>query len=166
LVLASCVHHVGYGFFLLVSYQTNHAFHKKCSTSGSLSRSIIEVKEISNAAFSPRNAQCRHFSVLTKSYTDIVKNKHCITIIRGVLTYPCKRRNLEWLCIPIVEPFQVELVLKPGGWRSNFCIARHEPVANNASFPIAFCARFRSYICMRPYFNLSVRQSKSDSKMG
>merc|ERR1711962_703819 len=78
----------------------------------------------------------------------------------------CKRRNLEWLCIPIVEPFQVELVLKPGGWRSNFCIARHEPVANNASFPIAFCARFRSYTCMRPYFNLSVRQSKSDSKMG
>ena len=29
------------------------------------------------------------------------------------------------------------------------------PVASSASFPIAFCARFRSYTCMRPYFNLS-----------
>ena len=57
----------------------------------------------------------------------MIKNKLWYAIIRGVLTYPCKRRNLEWPCIPIVVPFQDELVLKPGGWRSGFCIARHEP---------------------------------------
>merc|ERR1711953_1358581 len=72
----------------------------------------------------------------------------------------------ELLCNPIVELFLVELVVKPDGWRSSFGIAKRESVASSASFPIAFCARFRSYICMRPYFNLSVRQSKSDSKMG
>merc|ERR1719373_239944 len=75
---------------------------------------------------------------------------------QGFVVYRIRiRRNLEWPCIPIVVPFQDELVLKPGRWRSGFCIARHEPVANSASFPIAFCARFRSYTCMRPYFNLS-----------
>ena len=57
----------------------------------------------------------------------LINNKLWYAIIRGVLTYPCKRRNLEWPCIPIVVPFQDELVLKPGGWRSGFCIARHEP---------------------------------------
>ena len=86
----------------------------------------------------------------------LIKHKLWFAIIRGVLTYPCKRRNLEWPCIPIVVPFQDELVGRPGGWRSGFCIARHEPKSliisraiiggtkyNSQTYPLQITHRFR-----------------------
>ena len=100
-----------------------------------------------------------------------------MTRLRFVTDKTCKQRIPEWPCIRGDGPSQDGWVSKHGGWCSNFwklgwkqwrnkkmflnyqskhtCTAKREPVASSASFPIAFCARFRSYTCMRPYFNLS-----------